>query len=204
MRKRRIAGLLGALLLGGALTAGLSGGLAATAHAADPVVPSATWNEIFVPFDNGQGNTMCVDVPGGTSTQGAQLQFFHCHGYASNGAPQRWHFITFNTSITQNGVVVYTGPVYKLQNVGNGLCIGFTGFFAAANVRLIQTTCSEGIEWRIMPQNDNGTNPLLDLSPVLSDSICMAAGDLSDRNSTPLMSRFCDGFQDAAQILELG
>jgi hypothetical protein len=32
----------------------------------------------------------------------------------------------------------------------------------------------------------------------------MAAGDLSDNNQTPLMSRFCDGFQDAAQILELG
>jgi len=40
--------------------------------------------------------------------------------------------------------------------------------------------------------------------PILSDSICMAAGDLSDNNQTPLMSRFCDGFQDAAQILELG
>ena len=36
MRKRRTAGLPGALLLGGALAAGVSGGLAATAHAADP------------------------------------------------------------------------------------------------------------------------------------------------------------------------
>ena len=82
MRKRRVAALLGAV----ALAAGLSAGLAGTAHAADPVVPSSTWNEIFAPFD----------------------------------------------------------------------------------------------------------------------SICMAAGDLSDNNQTPLMSRFCDGFQDAAQILELG
>ena len=167
-------------------------------------MPSSTWNEIFAPFDNGRGNTMCVDVPGGTSQVGASLQFYHCHGYASNGAPQRWHFITLNVTIIQNGVAVYNGPVYKIQNVGNGLCIGFTGFFASANARLIQTTCDEGIEWRLNPQNDNGTNPLFDLSPILSDSICMAAGDLSDNNQTPLMSRFCDGFQDAAQILELG
>jgi hypothetical protein len=95
-------------------------------------------------------------------------------------------------------------PRLQGQNVGNGLCIGFTGFFASANARLIQTTCDEGIEWRLNPQNDNGTSPLVDLSPILSDSICMAAGDLSDNNQTPLMSRFCDGFQDAAQILELG
>jgi hypothetical protein len=56
-----------------------------------------------------------------------------------------------------------------------------------------------------MPAVHSGsTNPLFELSPILSDSICMAAGDLSDNNQTPLMSRFCDGFQDAAQILELG
>jgi hypothetical protein len=200
MRKRRIAALLGAV----ALAACFSASLAGTAHAADPVVPSSTWNEIFAPFDNGRGNTMCVDAPGGTSQVGASLQFYHCHGYASNGAPQRWHFITLNVTIIQNGVAVYNGPVYKIQNVGNGLCIGFTGFFASANARLIQTTCDEGIEWRLNPQNDNGTNPLFDLSPILSDSICMATGDLSDNNQTPLMSRFCDGFQDAAQILELG
>ncbi len=68
MRKRTMAALLGA----GVLALGLSIGLAATAHASDPTVPSETWNEIFVPFDNGQGNTLCADVPGGTTAPGAQ------------------------------------------------------------------------------------------------------------------------------------
>ena len=31
---------------------------------------------------------MCVGVPGGTTAPGAPLQLYHCHGYASDGAPQ--------------------------------------------------------------------------------------------------------------------
>ena len=69
IRKRTMAALLST---GNAYALGLSIGLAATAHASDPTVPSETWNEIFVPFDNGQGNTLCADVPGGTTAPGAQ------------------------------------------------------------------------------------------------------------------------------------
>jgi hypothetical protein len=80
MRIRRVT----ALLLAGLFTAGLGVGLGGTAHASDPTVPSGPWNEIFLPFDNGHGNPMCVDVPGGTTAQETQLQFFHCHGYAQD------------------------------------------------------------------------------------------------------------------------
>jgi hypothetical protein len=61
MSMRRMAGLLFA----GGLAAGLGAGMTAIAHASDPVRPAKAWNEIFLPFDNGKGNTMCVDVAGG-------------------------------------------------------------------------------------------------------------------------------------------
>ena len=35
-------------------------------------------------------------------------------------------------------------------------------------------------------------------------ALCMAAASLSDRDHTPLVALPCEGFQDAAQILELG
>ena len=58
---RRMAGFLFA----GGLAAGLGAGMTAIAHASDPARPAQAWNEIFLPFDNGQGNTMCVAVADG-------------------------------------------------------------------------------------------------------------------------------------------
>jgi hypothetical protein len=69
MSMRRIAGLLFA----GGLAAGLGAGMTAIAHASDPVRPAQAWNEIFLPFDTGQGNTMCVDAAG------ARLRLSRCH-----------------------------------------------------------------------------------------------------------------------------
>ena len=197
MRKRRIAALLSA----GALAAGLSIGLAAAAYASGPAVPAATWNEIFVPFDNGHGNTMCVDVPGGTSAPGAQLQLYHCHGYASDGAPQRWHF-----SCTSRGSCAVPNSAYQVSNASNNLCIGFPDGdrFGTAGERLVQESCSSTLGWVPVPQNRNDTDPLLELEAVGSDSLCMAAANTFDNNQTPLVATTCDGFTDAAQILELG
>jgi hypothetical protein len=63
MKTRKLAILLPAATL----AAGLSMGIAGAAHAAsDPTIPSPSWNEITVPFDNAQGNPVCVDVPGGS------------------------------------------------------------------------------------------------------------------------------------------
>src|SRR5437763_10278057 len=89
MRIRKMA----SLLLGGVFAAGLSIGMTGAAQAStDPTVPSTTWNEIVAPFDNARANTMCVDVPGGSMSAGTGIQLFHCHGYGSDGGPQRWHF----------------------------------------------------------------------------------------------------------------
>jgi hypothetical protein len=93
------------LLFAGGLAAGLGAGMTAIAHASDPVRPAQAWNEIFLPFDNGKGNTMCVDAAG------AQLRLSRCHGYARNGEPQRWQFSGERFS--------------EVSNTDSGLCIGF-------------------------------------------------------------------------------
>ena len=122
---------LAALLFAGGLAAGLGVGMTGTAHASDPSRPGKAWNEIFLPFGNGKGNTMCVDVPGGTTAPGTQLQLYRCHGYASDGAPQRWHFPG--------------GRFSEVSNTNSGLCIGFpAGGVPVNGARLVQERCEPG------------------------------------------------------------
>ena len=186
---RRMAGLLFA----GGLAAGLGADLTGTAHAADPTRPVRPWNEIFLPFGNGTDTSMCVDVPGGTSAPGAQLQLYHCHGYASDGVPQRWHFLG--------------GRFSEVSNTNSGLCIGFPAGGAPVNgARLVQERCDQGPAWQLVPQSRDGADPLfvLETSGPGGPALCLAAADLSDNNQTPLVAAPCSGFQDAGQILELG
>ena len=107
MRMRRMAGLLFA----GGLAAGLGAGLTATAHASDPIPPAKAWNEIFLPFDYGRGNTICVEAPGGHTAAGAGLRLSHCHPSASDGASQRWRFLGGRSS--------------EVSSTNSGMCIGF-------------------------------------------------------------------------------
>jgi hypothetical protein len=65
-------------------------------------------------------------------------------------------------------------------------------------------SCFQTSGWTLIPQNVNGTDPLFLLEATGSNNLCMAAGNLSDNNNTPLVLRPCDGFQDAAEILEFG
>ena len=80
-------------LVGSPALRGRAGGrprarMTGTAHASDPARAGEAWHEIFLPF----GNAMCVDVAGGSAAADARLQLSRCHGYASNGASQRWSF----------------------------------------------------------------------------------------------------------------
>ena len=123
---RRTAGLLFAA----GLAAGFGADMTAIAHASDPVRPAQAWNEIFLPFDSGKGNTLCVDAAG------ARRRLSRCHGYARNGGPQRWQFSGRRFS--------------EVSNTDSG--------------RLVQERCDQ----------------------------------------TPLVAASCQGFGNAAEILELG
>jgi hypothetical protein len=183
MSMRRMAGLLFA----GGVVAGLGVGMTAIAHASDPVRPAQAWNEIFLPFDTGQGNTMCVDAAG------ARLRLSQCHGYARNGGPQRWQF---------SG-----GRFSEVSNTDSGLCIGFPdGGPPVSGARLVRERCDQVPPWQQVRQSRDGTDPYLRLqtSGPGGPALCMAASNLGDNDQTPLVAASCQGFGNAAEILELG
>jgi hypothetical protein len=205
---------LAALLFAGGLAAGLGAGLTGTAHASDPTRPARPWNEIFLPFGNGTGTSMCVDVPGGTSAPGARLQLYRCHGYASDGAPQRWSLSCAGGTGCASG-----GRFYELSNPGSDLCIGFPdGGVPANGARLVQESCGQVPDWQLVPQgrgsrgnresrgnrDDADPHVMLETSGPGGPALCMTAGNLSDDNQTPLVAAPCQGLGNAAQILELG
>jgi hypothetical protein len=184
---------MAALLAAGGLAAGLGADLTGIAHASGTTRPGQAWNEIFLPFDNGKGSSMCVDVPGGSVAAGARLQLSRCHGYAADGASQRWRFLG--------------GRFYEMSNTKSGLCIGFPdGGPQVTGARLVQERCDRGPGWQLVRQSRDGTDPLfqLETSGPGSPALCMAAARLSNDNHAPLVALPCDGFQDGGQLLELG
>ena len=100
---------LAAVLAAAGLTAFLSVGVTASARA--DVVPQPPWSEIFPPLTD---NLACLDDPSGSATSGTALQLFHCHGYASNGGPQRWLFNAWGAPNVQN--------IYHINS--HNLCLG--------------------------------------------------------------------------------
>jgi len=145
---------LGSVLAAAGLAAGLT--MAGTGTAgADVVPPATTWAEIFAPEINSNGITLCADNFG-SNTQFQNLQLWRCHGYASNGTPQRWQF-TFVGNFLGTGF-----PEYQISNVGSGLCIGLdpnrvnAGTVAGSN--LLQESCSNSsfmTEWQLVPATDS-------------------------------------------------
>jgi hypothetical protein len=153
-------------------------------------------NEIVAPFDNAHGNPLCADVPGGAKSTGLALQLFHCHGYGSDGGPQRWHLLNGNGNAWPG-----VGPLYLIKNLDSRMCITLTS--GASGARVVQEPCGQATFWVLHVQNANGTDPLFELI-ANGTSPCLAAGNLSDNNQTPLVAATCQGFGNAAEILELG
>ena len=189
MRMRRLA----ALLFAGGLAAGLGVGMTADRARLRPRRrPGEAWNEIFLPFGNGKGDTMCVDVAGGSTAAGARRQLAHCHGYASSGAPQRWHFIG--------------GRFYEMSNTNSGLCVGFPdGGAPSTGARPVQERCDQGPAWQLVRQSRDGTDPLFGWRPAARRPRAVHGGGQPQRQR-PYAARglALRGFQDAEQILELG
>ena len=145
---------LGSVLAAAGLAAGLT--MAGTGTAgADVVPPATTWAEIFAPEINSNGITLCADNFG-SNAQFQNLQLWRCHGYASNGTPQRWQF-TFVGNFLGTGF-----PEYQISNAGSGLCIGLdpnrvnAGTVAGSN--LLQESCSNSsfmTVWELVPATDS-------------------------------------------------
>jgi hypothetical protein len=171
---------------------------------ADVIPPSDTWAEIFNPYLNAQGNTLCVDNPGG-SRDPQKLQLWRCHGYDSQGSPQRWIFYPLSSYI-HSGRSVTT---YHLRNTASSLCAEIPETYPT-DVDLIQWYCSDypAVEWALEPVDPSSGNPdfqLETLEPRFTyvGHWCMAADNFSDSRGTRLVAQPCDP-TDIRQLWNLG
>jgi hypothetical protein len=192
---------LAAALTAAGLAAGLSLAWPGTARATDFPVPGQ-WAEIFNPYLHAKGNTLCFDDPNGSTSFGTQAQLYRCHGYASNGAPQRWVFVQAEDS---NGNPVTEGGnnVYELYNLAAGRCLAVTG--TSAGQPLIMGSCITSNTsialWELRPTNPASHD--FQLALWLFDNWCIGANDFRDNSPTRLLLFGCSP-SDTSQLWNLG
>jgi len=190
-RMTRLGGVLAAAGLAAGLT--MAGTGTARADVTPPTGPG-TWAEIFAPEINSNQITLCADVPNGSTAQFQSLQLWRCHGYASNGNPQRWQFSY------QGQFLGGPLPIYQIANVGSGLCIGLdpsrvnAGTIPGSN--LVQESCISNLTSWILKPATNSPDPnnqfmLLNAFDSLSFHhlpYAMEANTFLDQNGTRLLA----------------
>jgi hypothetical protein len=194
--KRRTLRLAGALAATG-LTLGLT--LAATGTARADIPPPTSWAEIYTPYLNAQGITLCADDTNGSTAPHNPAQLYHCHGYDSKGAPQRWGFVPFDPgTISEDG-----HTVYHLYNYGAGECL----IENAPGQQLDLNSCDLlGAGWELITAP--GTNgPDFQLrqwdSAAAGSPECAAASNYTGNNNTRLVMEPCSA-TDTRQLFRLG
>jgi hypothetical protein len=199
MRTRtRLTSALAAIALAAGLTLAGTG----TAGAA------STWDEIYNPYLHAQGNTLCFNDPGASTSSGTQLNLYRCFGYSSSGARQRWVLIQAEDS---NGdpVLDEGHPVYEIYNVAANLCLSAANLLAGMPVTL--GTCNRYITrsqiwWELLYAGTSPDGPTFQIFPwplEYTYDNCVSASNLSDSNSTPLVLEHCDA-TNAARLWSLG
>jgi hypothetical protein len=106
------------------------------ALAADVPPPPGSWAELTPPFFN-QDQPKCLDVPRGSDSPGLVIEVFHCHGYASNGHPQRWLFIADGNVFGSNE------QLFLIKNIASDLCLTVNGTGISGR-EVTQTRCTPG------------------------------------------------------------
>jgi hypothetical protein len=200
-RRTRLASVLAAI----ALTAGLTLAGAGTARA--DVIPPAGWAEIYNAYLHAQGNTLCFNDPGASTSSGTQLNLYRCFGYSSSGARQRWVFLRPEDD-NGNPIIDDGHPVYEIYNVAAGLCLSAANLGAGMPVTL--GTCNRyntraQIWWELLGTN-SPAGPDFEIFPwpvEYTYGNCVAPSNSSDSNSTPLVMERCDG-TNGARIWRLG
>jgi len=200
-RIKKLAGALAAA----ALVTGLTMAGTGTAHAAvtPPALPG--WAEIYAPEINSSGNIMCADNFRSTTVH--NLQLWHCHGYASDGSPQRWKFQFVGT--WDPGAI----PLYHIISVGSGLCIGLDQNRVTAGTvpgsDLLQEPCAlNGLEdWMLVPATNspdpNNQFMLVNSFDAFAHTYAMEANTFLDQNGNRLIAEPEDSW-NSAQWFALG
>jgi hypothetical protein len=168
----KTAGLLAAV----ALAAGLTVGAAEPAHA-DVTPPASTWVELHDPYTSAPA---CLDDPGGNSSPGTPLELWHCHGYDSQGTPQRWTFGLQGLINPGDGyqVRVGTNPVSCLSAA------------LYDQTRAVLARCFIGPLWDVRSRNAYPGDPVFQLEQFHTGN-CLALPDLTGGNAEPVILQPC-------------
>jgi hypothetical protein len=200
-RIKRLAGVLAAI----AAAAGMT--LAGTGIArADVIPPSSGWAEIYSPYLHASNFSLCFDDTNGSTASGNPVQLYHCHGYASNGAPQRWVFIQPEDNA---GNLIYDQghPVYEIYNLAAGLCLTAQNLLAGRPLTMAtcnRTTTTGQIWWELHGVG-SAAGPNFEIFPwpvAYTYGNCVAASNLSGNNNTRLVMEPCDG--STGRVFRLG
>ena len=169
---------MASLVSGIALAIGLSMSMTGAAQASIAPEPDV-WYEIFPPYIS-PASHKCLDVPSASRSNNARIQIFHCHGYASNGANQRWEFVNLG------------GGVYWVVNVNSSMCLAPFPDNSPAGTIVLQEDCGAVTfdEWRIVPSAFDPDG--FELASLYFPGECMAARDSSGSDQTPVVVYPCD------------
>ena len=176
--KRTIGVLLAAIM--GCLAIS---GVAQPAYAANNPI-SGNWYEVIPPFFNSSAEK-CLDVPNGSTAEGLALAVFHCHGFDSSGAAQRWTF--FNRGTDAQGNILW-----ELRNEASQRCLNLVNLSGANATPVVQRTCNSqpaGL-WVLHPTTT--VTPFFGLSNVQFPNLCLATGNSSGSDHTSVEVTVCD------------
>lgn len=159
------------------LAAAFTVGAGAAAHADNTVPSPGDWVEIFPPYFNTSASK-CLDNSNGSNSVNNPIQVFHCHGYASNGNPQRWQL--FNRGDAGN-------PYYEIRNVGSNMCLA-----AVSSGAVVQQPCNEFFNglWFVNPTANVG--PYFGLQNLGFPGQCMATLNSSGSDKTRVVIANCN------------
>jgi hypothetical protein len=168
-----------AFLVSGTAAAGLSLTMAGTAQA-DVIPLPGVYYELFLPYNAAYSE--CLDVPSASTTPGTQVQIYHCHGYASNGANQLWQFFKVPGTEGWYGA----NWLYWIVNKNSGMCLGLDQGESAVRQRI----CAPGNIaqlWGISQSNiDLNGEGLIQLFNGEWPANCMGVMNGVRSNSTPV------------------
>jgi hypothetical protein len=172
---KRISRVAGLLFAGALAASSLAVGMGSAQAEVTPV--PGQWYELYTLASQ----TVCLDVKDGSTSAGAGIQMYHCHGYADNGNPQRWVFVHVSDGS------------YQIENVGSHMCLTPS---AARFIEQFPCDTARGQEWRMFSDPGAPNFHLQNIDATDFPNSCMIAPVIGTHLSTSVRLGSCDDVTD--------